>query len=538
MSLAGSEQYDAIVVGSGAAGSWAAKELTEGGFHVLLLEAGPPINPARDFPVPAPPDRRFWSRARGMLIGQHVQMRSYGYKARTCRFFVNDRQNPYKTPRGQPFNWFRGRQVGGRLHVWGRYALRMSANDFKAASSDGHGVDWPLSYSDLEPYYDKVESFFGLYGNRDGIKGLPDGIYTGPYPLNQYEERFKAAVEKAFPDRRVISTRLLKHSPERVPLPITVAQQTGRLTLQANSVVERITIDPATGKATGVSVIDAVGGPRTDIRGRVVVLCASTIETLRILLNSSSSRYPNGLGNSSGLLGHYLMDHMMVLLTGPFESDETTTGGDTTEFDPYDFGQTHGFYIPRFQNVGGHAAGFLRGYAVQGAISRLKPTWHMMSQGEILPRFENDVSVDTNRRDRLGVPIPIISLKFGKNERAMAKDALQSMRDMAAVASLSSDALPHGGFIERAVFAVWKRRLFSPTGAFVPGTAAHEVGGARMGNNSKDSVLNRFNQCWDAENVFVTDGACFASIGTQNVTLTIMALTSRACEYIINEFGQ
>ena len=206
------EQYDTIVVGSGAAGGWAAKELTEGGLRVLLLEAGPPIDPASDYPLPASPAKRVWCRVRGLLIGQNVQMRSYGYNAKSSRFFVNDRQNPYITPANHAFNWFRGKQVGGRMHVWGRYALRFSEADFKPASIDGHGVDWPLEYRDLELYYDKVESFHGLLGNMDGLEGLPDGKYVKSYSLNPSELRFKEAVVKAYPDRRVISARILQHS--------------------------------------------------------------------------------------------------------------------------------------------------------------------------------------------------------------------------------------------------------------------------------------------------------------------------------------
>lgn len=531
------EQYDAIIVGSGAAGSWAAKELTEGGLRVLLLEAGPPIEPARDYPLPASPDKRVWCRVRGMLMGQSVQMRSYGYNAKTSRFFVNDRRNRYLTPANQAFNWFRGRQVGGRTHVWGRYALRFSAADFKPASLDGYGVDWPLEYTDLEPYYDKVERFHGLHGNQDGIEGLPDGKYIKPHLLNSSELYFKEAVEKTYPDRHVIGARVLQHSTERVPLPIIAAQKTGYLTLRANAIVERVRTDPISGIATGLAVIDRISGVRSEYRSRVVMMCASTIETLRILLNSASERHPNGLGNSSGLLGRYFMDHVMAIFSGPYDKGEDVNCGAGGDPDPYDYGRNHGFYIPRFQNMKGQTEDFLRGYAIQGAIGRDKPHWHMMSQGEILPRIENYVSIDSKRRDRWGVPLPSISLALSENEVAMIKHARRSMQELADAAHLPCDAVPHGGLVERAIFAVWKKRLVLPMGASVPGTSAHEVGGARMGLDPKNSVVNASNQCWDARNVYVTDGACFPSIGSQNITLTIMALTARACAHIIAEQG-
>jgi choline dehydrogenase-like flavoprotein len=531
-------QYDAIVVGSGAAGSWAAKELTEGGLRVLLLEAGSSIEPTRDYPLPASADKRVWCRVRGILIGQNVQMRSYGYNAKTSRFFVNDRQNRYITPPNHAFNWFRGRQVGGRMHVWGRYALRFSEADFKPASQDGYGVDWPLGYADLEPYYDKVERFHGLLGNSDGIKGLPDGKYVKPHLLNPSELHFKEAVEKTYPDRRVIGARVLQHSTARVPTPISAAQKTGHLTLLTIVFVARVSTDPVSGKATGVAVIDRNSGVRSEYRARAVMMCASTIETLRILLNSTSEQHPKGIGNSSGLLGRYFMDHLMVIFSGPYDKVEASSDGDNGNPDPYDYGRNHGFYIPRFQNMDGKKENFLRGYAVQGAIGRDKPHWHMMSQGEILPRIENFVSIHGKRRDSWGMPLPLINLAFGENELAMIRHARKSMQDLADAGHLPCDSVPHGGLVERAIFAVWKKKLIMPTGASVPGTSAHEAGGARMGSDPANSVVNPFNQCWDASNVYVTDGACFPSIGSQNITLTIMALTARACEHIIKEQGR
>ncbi len=248
--------YDAIVVGSGAAGGWAAKELTEKGLTVLLLEAGRSLIPEEDFPNPPPRERGLLSRAVPMLSGQYIQAQCAGFNEKTRRHFVNDRENPYTTPAGKPYNWFRGRQIGGRLHVWARVALRLSDDNFKAASRDGHGADWPISYGDLAPYYDTVETFLGLQGSADGLAALPDGKYAGPHDLNRHEQAFKTVIERRFPNRRVISARVIRHSRERIPLAIQAAQRTGRLEIRSDAVVSHVCVDPKTGQATGVCFID------------------------------------------------------------------------------------------------------------------------------------------------------------------------------------------------------------------------------------------------------------------------------------------
>jgi len=530
------ESYDVIVVGSGAAGGWAAKELTEQGLTVLLLEAGRTVTSEADFPLPPPPDRRLLSRAVGMLTGQHIQTRYAGFNERTRDFFVNDRENPYTTPAQTPFNWFRGRQIGGRLHTWARMVLRLSDADFNSASRDGYGVDWPLSYADLAPYYDKVETLLGVYGSPAGLAAVPDGKYLGPRTLTPAEETFKGAIERQFPDRRVISARVVKHRSDRVPLTIRAAEKTGRLTLRSNAVVSRVSIDPRTGKATGVCFIDRLTKEPKTARSNIVVLCASTIETLRILLNSVCSRHPQGLGNSSGRLGHYFMDLVLTGLGGPLPEHAIPLQEDE-DVDPYDFGRANGFYIPKFRNLDRRHPTFLRGYGVQGAIGRGAPTWYFLAQGEMLPRFENRVTLDPHRKDAWDIPVARINCSFGPNEMAMAADQIKSMKEMASAAGFTVRMPPSGNFFERIVFRMWRKLLFSPSGAFLPGTAIHEMGGAGMGNDPKKFVLTRFNQCWDAPNVFVTDGACFVSGCCQNTTLTIMALTARACDYIVQEYS-
>jgi choline dehydrogenase-like flavoprotein len=525
------ESYDIIVVGSGAAGGWAAKELTENGLTVLLLEAGRTVSSEIDFPVPAPREQRILARFIAGLTGQPIQMRCPAFNQRTRRFFVSDRENPYTTPKGKPFNWFRGRQVGGRLPVWARVVVRLSDLEFKSASRDGHGADWPLSYRDLAPYYDKVEAFLEVYGDPDGIAAAPDGKYVGAAEMTPEERDFKTAVETAFPDRRVTGARIARQDPGGIPLPIRAAQRTGRLTLRSNAVVSRITTHPETGKATGVVFVDRVTKKPEKVRAQIVMLCASAIETLRILLNSASLRHPAGLGNSSGRLGHYLMDHILSGIGGPLPYHATP--GLSAEGDPYDFGQVTGLYIPRFQNTDVRHPDFLRGYAMQGGIGRGGPYWYLFAHGEMLPRFENRVTMDPNKRDAWGIPVARISCTHSSNETAMVADQLKTMREMAHVASLQIRIPPSGRLVDALAFDLWKRRLICDSGAFWPGSAIHELGGAGMGEDPGISVLNPYNQCWDATNVFVTDGACFPSGCCQNVTLTIMALTVRACDYLV-----
>jgi len=530
--MLGQRPYDAIVVGSGAAGGWAAKELTEKGLTVLLLEAGRMITAEADFPVLAPAERRIVSRIFGGLTGQPIQMRCPAFNGRTRRFYVNDRANPYTTPSGKPFNWFRGRQVGGRLHTWARLAVRLSDLEFKGASHDGEGVDWPLTYADLAPYYDAVETFLELYGSPDGIPAVPDGKYIGPFPMTQEESNLKCAVETAFPDRRVIAARVVTHDPGRMPRTIRAAQDTGRLVLRSEAVVDRITVDSTTARPTGVSFVDRITKKREEARAAVILLCASTIETLRILFNSACPHHPAGLGNSSGLLGHHFMDHVLAGIGGPSPQHEPP---DTeVAVDPYDFGHASGFYIPRFRNTAHRHPVFHRGYAVQGGIGRT-PNWYFMAHGEMLPRWENSVGVDARIKDAWGIPVARISCSHSSNETAMIADALRTMREMADVAGLQIRMPPSGRLLESAAFRLWQGRLLAKSGAFLPGSAIHEIGGARMGNDPHTSVLNRFGQCWDAKNVFVTDGACFPSGCSQNITLTIMALTARACDHLVQE---
>ena len=532
-------EFDAIVIGSGAAGGWAAKELTEGGLQVLLLEAGREVDPVADFPQPDKAGHQLvvgnpiMTRARAAILGgQPIQARCVAFTKPTKNFFVNDRENPYTTPSQKPFNWFRGRQVGGRLHTWGRIVFRMSDDDFKAASRDGHGADWPIAYDDLSPYYDRVETFLGVNGTTEGLRGLPDGKYVKPTTLNVAEQTFRDEVQRVFPGSHVIPTRYVANNLSRIPLTILAAQKTLRLTLKSDAVVEGIDVDKTTGRATSVRFIDRHTKRKHTVRAKVIVLCASTIESVRIMLNSRSDRHPQGLGNSSGQLGHNLMDHIHFVLSGPHEDLEAGGLGKT---DAFDFGKIGGFYVPQYQSPNPARGPYLRGFAIQGGIGRGYPFWFLTAQGEMLPRFENKITLDPRKKDAWGIPAARIDLTYSENENKMIADALETIKTMASTARLAIRATPVGRPLHNLAFKMMRKRLVLDSGAAIPGTAVHEVGGAPMGDDPGKSVLNRFNQCWDVENVFVTDGASFVSSGTQNPTLTIMALTVRACHYILKE---
>ena len=310
-------RFDAIVIGSGAGGSVAVKELTERGLDVLLLEAGRDLTDA-DFTPPPPKAPRPLGmdldlRAKAMLAGQHRQARRSFFSETSNRFLVNDRDNPYSTPLGSPYLWIRGRILGGRLNTYGRVLQRMSDVDFKAASRDGHGNDWPISYADLERWYERVEEFTGVYGNQDGLKHPPDGKYVGPAMLTDVEEEFRDKVAERWPERKVIAWRYAAPNLGRVPVGVAAARQTGRLTIRTDAVVQRITIDERTGLADGAVFIDRLTKREHRVFADIVVLCASTIESIRLMLNSACDRYPDGLGNSGGLLGRYFMDQTISL---------------------------------------------------------------------------------------------------------------------------------------------------------------------------------------------------------------------------------
>lgn len=557
------DTYDAIVIGSGATGGWAAMELTRGGMRVLVLEAGRELDPEKDFTEHSWP---YELKYRGMVNKewlyrerQNIQSKCYACNEYGRQFFVDDVDNPYTTPEGKPFWWIRGRQVGGRTIMWGRQSYRLSDYEFKAAGRDGYGEDWPISYAQLAPYYDRVEEFVGISGAYENLPQLPDGKFLPPMKLTCGEWILKRAVERRWKDRRVTIGRsaiLTRAHNGRAAChycgncergcttwsyfsspgsTLPAAKKTGRMTLRPNSVASHVIIDTKSGKAKGVAYVDQVSMEAREAFAKVVVLCASTIESTRLLLNSASRQHPNGLGNSSGVLGHYLMDHTYsIRVSGLVPSVANYPYN-------YDDGRANGIYIPKFRNISDRHPRFIRGYGIQGSVRRGMLPAHIRATGgfgkefkemvrdprgpapfgiaafgEMLPRFENTVTVNKAKKDKWGIPVAHIECVHSDNEREMAKDQAETLKEMAEAAgfeitSVGSQLAP-------------------------PGLCIHEIGTARMGDDPKKSVLNKFNQCWDAKNVFVTDGSCFVSSGCQNPTLTMMAITARACDFILDEY--
>lgn len=545
--------YDVIVVGSGATGGWAAKELTEAGLRVVMVEAGGPLDPEKDFSEHVAPFQvRYHGLSPLVKRTRPVQSKCYACSEYNYKWFVNDLENPYVTPPGKPFNWFRLRILGGRSLAWYRLSWRFSDLDFKAASRDGYGEDWPLSYADLEPYYDRVEEFIGVSGAAEGLPQLPDGKFLPPMPMTCGELRLRRAAKEKFgwtvtigrqanitvphhgrppchycgPCERGCITRSYFSSPT---ITIPVAAATGRLTIMTDSVVSHVLTDFNSGQARGVRIIDRRSRRTREVNGRVVVLCAGALESTRILLNSATRQHPGGLGNSSGVLGHYLMDHAAGVGAWGFLPE---LGSRPWAGPPR---RPNIVYVPRFQNMSGKRAGFLRGYGLQGssephfnftapgfgrefmnAVLAGEWTIYLKMYGECLPRWENSCELDQTVVDAWGIPALHISAAFDENERAMAKNATHAAAELIEVAGAKRITLNH----QLDVF----------------GNSIHEVGTARMGADPKKCILNKYCQSHEIKNLFVMDGSCFASSPCQNPTLTMMAITCHSCDYLIEQF--
>jgi choline dehydrogenase-like flavoprotein len=558
------QTYDAIVVGSGIAGGWAAKELCERGLRTLVLERGRNVVHGADYVTEHQPPWAFPHRGRldPTLLDQHyfVQQRTGFLDETNLHFFFRDSESPYIEER--PFTWVRGHQVGGKSLMWGRYTFRISDLDFEANAREGIAIDWPIRYADLAPWYTHVERFAGISGEPLGLPHLPDGASQRPIPLNVVELDLRRRIEAEYPERRLTIARaavLTEPLPGRQPchycgpcwrgcstgsyfssqsstLPAAVA--TGNLTLRPHSVVHSVIYDENADRAVGVRVVDAETKETVEYHARLIFLCASALGSTHVLLNSRSSRFPGGLGGSSDALGHYLMDHhFKVGASGRVEGFE----------DRYYYGNRPvGFYIPRYRNISPATTmdAFARGYGIEGDAGRpswwrgndvpgfgadLKARlrdpgpWHvwMTGFGETLPRHENHVRLDPDQVDGYGIPLLRINCTWGPNELAMRKDMAASMAEMLERCGLR-DVRPYDDYVEGSVDAA-------------PGLGIHEMGTARMGRDPKTSVLNAFNQVWDAPNVFVTDGACMASSPCQNPSLTYMALTARAVDHAVAE---
>ncbi|GAN55503.1 GMC oxidoreductase [Tanticharoenia sakaeratensis] len=541
--------FDAIVVGSGAAGGFAARELTARGLSVLMLEAGPDIG-RKDFEgapkTAARKDINIWERVRATLKGQPVQARAAFFTQKFAKFFVHDGKNPYTTPRNAPFLWIRGRQSGGRLHSFGRVLLRWTDYDFKRHSRTGSGIDWPISYADLEPFYRQIEEHLGLYGNDDHAPTLPDGIYAAPAKLTAAEEDFRDRIQARHPDRHVVSWRYIPPDPTRIPRPLRDALATGRLTVRHNAIVRRIATDPQTGRATGAVFTDRLTRKTFMARAKSVVLCASTIESVRLLLNSATARHPNGLGNSSGMLGRYFMDQCPSLAFGAYPPTHGWTHDDSAPADPF-YNPSGGVYIPRFSDRDGQS--HVGGFTFQGAIGRSEipddqpARLSLFGFGEMQPYADNRITLDRHRRDAWNVPVPRIRCVLHDNEKKLLAAQEKTLVDMVHEAGgeiefigspeglreMGRGAFPDANWLTRLVFRKWFRKTMCM------GAAIHESGGARMGDDPANSVLDRWNRCWDVPNLFVTDASAFPTGGSVGTTLTVMALTVRACGHLADQ---
>lgn len=508
---------DVVVVGAGISGAWAAKELCESGLSVILLDAGPDLQPDdRVFTA----ERSEPERVR-IELQQPIQSCHPAFWTHDPTHFVSDLENPYVSAGSEPFVWIRGRQVGGRSLLWGGVTLRFAEQQFREADADGSGPRWPISYDDLAPCYARVEKFLGVQGSRDELPELPDGSCAPGPGLSAQELRFKRRIETMWPARRVVQCRGIapdnrdctagdprwtSTTVQHRVLP--AAMRTGRLQIRSNCIVSALNVCDTGDRVTGVAGVDRLTGRPFELRGRVTVLCASTIESVRILLNSRCTAAPRGVANSSGCLGRFLMDHGATALVGRIPGErplESLAGGGAC-----------GILIPRFRNRQGCDQQFIRGYGIWGSAGRAPwpetddCLWTLCSMLEVLPRERNRVSLDEAGVDAWGIPVARIDFEYSDNERRMCEDAERCMREM--IVGL-------GWHVENAV-------------RFKPGQFVHELGGARMGGDRRTSVLNACNQSWDVRNLFVLDGSCFVTSGWQNPALTIMALAVRGCRYI------
>lgn len=559
--VAASNQFDAIVVGSGISGGWAAKELTQKGLKVLLLERGRDLEHISGYTTALKAPWEIPHRGRQVVAPEEPpsQYRIHTHDEQNGHFWFNDRDAPYREV--HPFDWRRPDILGGKSIMWGRQSYRWSDLDFEANARDGFGNDWPIRYAELAPWYSYVEKFAGISGKKEGLPQLPDSDFQPAMPFNCVEEHIAGQLKQKF--NRVMTIGRVANLTQphagqtaigRAPCQyrnqcargcpyggyfsslsatLPAARQTNRLTIRTRSIVSEVLYDKNRQRATGVRVIDAVTRQSTDYFARIIFLNASTVGTNAILLNSVSERFPNGFGNDSGTLGRYVMDHH-------FQTGANGLAEGLGFDDKYYYGRrANGIYIPRYRNIGSDKREYLRGFGYQGGASRsgwqrlvaetagfgadLKEKagqpgpWSMglIAFGECLPYEDNTITLDRTQRDKWGMPMVVFDVRFRENEKRMRHDMANDAAEMLEAAGLKNV------------------KTYDNNAA--PGLAIHEMGGVRMGRDPKTSMLNAHNQIWTAKNVFVTDGASFPSTACQNPSLTFMALTARAAAFAIDE---
>jgi choline dehydrogenase-like flavoprotein len=555
------QTFDAIVIGSGISGGWSAKELCDKGLKTLVLERGRDVRHVTDYPTTMMQPWEFEHNGqitREVREANPIATKCYAFHEGSQQFFLKDAEQPYVQEK--PFDWIRGNQVGGKSLMWARGTQRWSQYDFDGPARDGYAVEWPIGYKDIAPWYSYVERFAGISGNKDGLAQLPDGEFLPPHEQSCVEKHFSQQMAKHYKGTRPVIIGRCAHLTKPQPIHLKQgrgqcqnrnlcergcpfggyfssnsstlpwAAKTGNLTLKPDSVVHSIIYDEQLGKATGVRVIDAHTKEMTEYFAKIIFVNASTLNTNLILLNSISSRFPNGLGNDNGLLGKYVAFHnFRTTISAEYEGYlESTTAGI----------RPNGSYIPRFRNVFKQETDFLRGYAAGFSASRMSSTdrsgfgeelkanlmqrrygnWrvgsHMM--GETLPKETNYVKLDNNLKDPYGIPQLRVSVGYDDNDEKMIQDFHQQMTEMLTVAGFKN-IQTHD----------------KPDKA--PGLDIHEMGGVRMGKDPKTSLLNKWNQLHQVKNVFVTDGACMTTNSTQNPSLTFMAITARAANFAVEE---
>ncbi len=548
--------YDAIVIGSGVSGGWAAMELTKKGLKTIMLERGRNVEHVKDYPAATKHPWEFphrGGRTQQMIEDYPVLRRDYPLNEKNLDFWVNEKESPYTEVKR--FDWYRGYHVGGRSLTWGRQSYRLGDLDFEANVKDGHGIDWPIRYKDIAPWYSYAERWAGISGNRDGLDVLPDGDFLPPMPMNVVEKDLAARIKQHYGGKRHfimgrVANLTVPHenrincqfqsqcwlgcnfgayfSTQSSTLPAAVA--TGNLTLRPFSIVTRILYDKDTKKATGVEIIDAENNQTYEYHAKVVFVCASAFNSTWILFNSATDVWEGGLGSSSGELGHNAMDHHF----------RCGAGGRVEGYeDKYLYGRRPtGLYIPRFRNVGNDKRDYVRGFGYQGAASRgrwsgevaemsvggdwkdamCEPgSWNVgfTAFGEILPYHENRIFLDKDTKDKWGLPVLAMDMEIKENETKMRTDMMEDCKEMLESAGVKD--------------------VYTYDNGYAFGMGIHEMGTARMGRDPKTSVLNGNNQVWDAPNVFVTDGAAMTSGGCVNPSLTYMAMTARAADFAVSE---